>query len=60
MQTLIDRLAQAAKAITAAAVPGVTLLVSDLSDAVSAEVTGIVTVVAALVLTYLVPNRPAA
>lgn len=55
---IIDKLNEARKAIVAAATPGIVLLVNDVTAEASTQATGIIAVVAALVLTWLVPNKP--
>lgn len=54
-----DRLNEARKAIVAAATPGLVLLVNDVTAEASVQATGIIAVLAALVLTWLTPNKPA-
>lgn len=58
MNAIVQKLNEARKAIVAAAAPGLVLLVGDVATEASKQATGIIAVVAALVLTWLVPNRP--
>lgn len=56
---MLDRLLGAAKALVAAATPGLVLAINDLTAEASVQASGIVAMVAALVLTWLVPNKTA-
>lgn len=55
--TMVDKLNEARKAIVAAATPGLVLLINDVTAEASVQATGIIAVVASLVLTWLVPNK---
>lgn len=53
-----QKLAESRKAIVAAATPGLVLLINDVSAEASTQASGWVAVIATLVLTWLVPNKP--
>ena len=60
MKSLLVKLGEVRKALVAAATPGIVLAVNDVSAELSTQAAGLVAVVASLLLTWLVPNRPAA
>jgi hypothetical protein len=54
---MFEQLAHIRKAIVAAAVPGITVLIADVSAELQTQAVAIIAVVATGLLTYLVPNR---
>jgi len=53
----MDQLAHIRKALVAAAVPGLTILINDVTAELQTSAVAIISVVAAGLLTYLVPNK---
>lgn len=54
-----DKLNESRKAIVAAATPGVVLAINALTDELSKQATGWITLAASAVLVYFIRNKPA-
>ena len=57
MKAVLNHLAKVAKALVAAATPGVVIALDAVTVEASTQVTTLAAVIAAAVLTWLVPNR---
>lgn len=54
---MADKIAEIRKALIAAAVPGLTLLINDVTAELQTQVVALVAVVASGLLTFAVPNK---